>query len=112
MLCHSHAVTKRCHQLRRASYCEIYNEGLHDLIRYNNRAQLPVRWDPGHGFHVPELAKVAAPTLQDMYKVCMDTPSCMHAQGMYGHTQLHACTGCAALQCMALHARRLHTLCE
>ena len=53
----------------RASYCEIYNEGLHDLIRYNNRAQLAVRWDPGHGFHVPELAKVPAPALQDMYKV-------------------------------------------
>jgi hypothetical protein len=58
-----------CRQPRRASYCEIYNEGLHDLIRYNNRAQLAERWDPGHGFHVPELAKVATPTLQDMYKV-------------------------------------------
>lgn len=28
-----------------------------------------MRWDAEHGFHVPELAKVAAPNLQDMYKV-------------------------------------------
>lgn len=89
-----------CRQPCRASYCEIYNEGLHDLIRYNNRAQLAVRWDPGHGFHVPELAKVAAPTLQDMYKVNIGT----------SRIQLHACTDCAALQCMALHARRLQAL--
>lgn len=61
-------LTGATHDLK-ASYCEIYNEGLHDLIRYNNRAQLAVRWDPGHGFHVPELAKVATPGLQEMYKV-------------------------------------------
>lgn len=26
----------------RAGYCEIYNEGLHDFIEYNNRAQAAV----------------------------------------------------------------------
>ncbi len=69
VLPHRGMLTVHAGAARRASYCEIYNEGLHDLIRYNNRAQLAVRWDPGHGFHVPELARVAAPTLQDMYKV-------------------------------------------
>ncbi len=77
---------------RRASYCEIYNEGLHDLIRYNNRAQLAVRWDPGHGFHVPELAKVAAPTLQDMYKVWAHPAACC------SHCTLRACTQALCMQ--------------
>lgn len=56
--------------VHRASYCEIYNEGLHDLINYTNRAQLPVRWDAEHGFHVPDLVRHPVPTLKDMYKVC------------------------------------------
>jgi hypothetical protein len=77
-ICGRISAQRSCFVVCRASYCEIYNEGLHDLIRYNNRAQLAVRWDPGHGFHVPELAKVPAPALQDMYKVCMHLAACMH----------------------------------
>ncbi|CAL5224582.1 g7289 [Coccomyxa viridis] len=39
----------------RASYCEIYNEALYDLLHWT-KEQLQVRWDAGRGFHVPGLA--------------------------------------------------------
>lgn len=52
----------------RASYCEIYNEALYDLIKFN-RAQLQVRWDTEHGFHVPELFCKDCDSLEEMIKV-------------------------------------------
>ncbi len=53
-----------------------------------------MRWE--HGFHVPELAKVPAPTLQDMYKVifcafgtCLP---CRHFYKMLGKVGYVHCT--------------------
>ncbi len=55
--------------LRRASYCEIYNEALYDLLHWT-KEQLQVRWDAGKGFHVPDLAIKDCPSINDMLNVC------------------------------------------
>lgn len=52
----------------RASYCEIYNEALYDLLRWTKQ-QLPVRWDAGKGFHVPDLMIRDCPAMGDMLNV-------------------------------------------
>ncbi|BDA49457.1 probable Kinesin-like protein KIF17 at N-terminal half [Coccomyxa sp. Obi] len=52
----------------RASYCEIYNEALYDLQRWTKQ-QLPVRWDPAKGFHVPDLFVKDCPAMSDMLNV-------------------------------------------
>ncbi|KAK9820703.1 hypothetical protein WJX74_009789 [Apatococcus lobatus] len=52
----------------RASYCEIYNEGLYDLLKFTQQ-QLPVRWDSGKGFYVPDLYVRSCSTLNDMMQV-------------------------------------------
>ena len=57
--------------LRRASYCEIYNEALYDLLHWT-KEQLQVRWDAGKGFHVPDLAIKDCPSIDDMLNVCTD----------------------------------------
>ena len=52
----------------RASYCEIYNEALYDLLHWT-KEQLQVRWDAGRGFHVPNLAVKDCPSVDDMLNV-------------------------------------------
>ena len=52
----------------RASYCEIYNEALYDLLRWTKQ-QLSVRWDAGKGFHVPDLMIRDCPAMGDMMNV-------------------------------------------
>lgn len=54
--------------LGRASYCEIYNEALYDLLRWTKQ-QLPVRWDAAKGFHVTNLLIKDCPTIPDMLSV-------------------------------------------
>lgn len=54
--------------VRRASYCEIYNEALYDLLHWT-KEQLQVRWDAGKGFHVPDLAIKDCPSIDDMLNV-------------------------------------------
>ena len=53
---------------RRASYCEIYNETLYDLLNFT-RTPLTERWDAEHGFTVPDLHRRECPTLDEMRKV-------------------------------------------
>lgn len=48
----------------RASYSEIYNEALYDLLCFDQR-QLSLRWDPLRGFHAPELTVLDCPALDD-----------------------------------------------
>ena len=52
----------------RASYCEIYNEALYDLLRWTKQ-QLPVRWEPAKGFHVPDLMVRECPVMANMLNV-------------------------------------------
>jgi hypothetical protein len=52
----------------RASYCEIYNEALYDLLKFTKQ-QLQVRWDSGKGFYVPELAVKECTSVEDMLEV-------------------------------------------
>ena len=52
----------------RASYCEIYNEALYDLLKWSKQ-QLPVRWDSGKGFYVPDLAVKECSSVEDMLQV-------------------------------------------
>ena len=56
-----------------ASYCEIYNEALYDLLHWT-KEQLQVRWDAGRGFHVPNLAVRDCPSVDDMLNV--SAPAC------------------------------------
>ena len=55
----------------RASYCEIYNEALFDLLNFT-RSPLAERWDAEHGFTVPDLERRECLTLDDMRKVRVD----------------------------------------
>lgn len=54
----------------RASYCEIYNEALYDLLKFTKQ-QLQVRWDSGKGFYVPELAVKECSCVEDMLQVTL-----------------------------------------
>ena len=49
----------------RASYCEIYNEALYDLLKFS-KAQLPVRWDALRGFHCPDLVQRDCSSMADL----------------------------------------------
>jgi hypothetical protein len=43
----------------KASYLEIYNEGVYDLVHFNPKAKsLPVKWDASYGFYVQGLRVV------------------------------------------------------
>jgi len=40
----------------KASYAEIYNEGVYDLVHFSPKAKsLPVKWDASYGFYVQGL---------------------------------------------------------
>ena len=52
----------------RASYCEIYNEALYDLLKFSKQ-QLPVRWDAHRGFHAPDLMQRDCSTMADLTQV-------------------------------------------
>ena len=54
-----------CGALCRASYCEIYNEALYDLLKFSKQ-QLPVRWDAHRGFHAPDLMQRDCSTMADL----------------------------------------------
>ena len=54
----------------RASYCEIYNEALYDLLKFTKQ-QLQVRWDSSKGFYVPELAVKECSCVEDMLQVTL-----------------------------------------
>ncbi|KAL0045664.1 hypothetical protein WJX82_001027 [Trebouxia sp. C0006] len=60
--------TSGCKYTFRASYCEIYNEALYDLLKFTKQ-QLQVRWDSGKGFYVPELAVKECTSVEDMLEV-------------------------------------------
>ncbi|KAK9804731.1 hypothetical protein WJX72_002675 [[Myrmecia] bisecta] len=57
-----------CKYSLKASYCEIYNEALYDLLRFNKQ-QLAVRWDPNKGFYVPDLYVKECHSVADMLQV-------------------------------------------
>ena len=52
----------------RASYCEIYNEALYDLLKFS-KVQLPVRWDTLRGFHCPDLVQRDCSSVSDLMHV-------------------------------------------
>ncbi|GBG30459.1 Kinesin-like protein KIF12 [Hondaea fermentalgiana] len=52
----------------KASFCEIYNEQVYDLLNLTT-ASLPVRWKPGKGFFVQDLFVVECQTLSDIMEV-------------------------------------------
>ncbi len=54
--------------LRRASYCDIYNEHLYDLLRWTQQP-LAVRWGAARGFHVPDLAVRTCTRMADILQV-------------------------------------------
>ena len=51
-----------------ASYYEIYNENVYDLLQWDAIA-LQVKWDPGQGFHIPELHIQPCNTVHDVRAV-------------------------------------------
>ena len=74
---------KLVYRCRRASYCEIYNEALYDLLKFTKQ-QLQVRWDSGKGFYVPELAVKECSSVKDMLEVL----TCSH-RGVNMRLQWH-----------------------
>jgi hypothetical protein len=49
----------------RASYLEIYNEAIYDLLSGESAAQLQERWEPRRGFYVQGLRRVECDRLED-----------------------------------------------
>lgn len=62
----------------RASYCEIYNEALYDLLRFSKQ-QLSVRWDAQRGFHAPDLAVKDCASVEDLIQVGRAAHACRAA---------------------------------
>ena len=63
-----HACLEALFAWHRATYCEIYNEQLYDLLRFSKQ-QLSVRWDAQRGFHAPDLASKDCATVEDLLQV-------------------------------------------
>ena len=61
-------VSDGCKYSVRASYSEIYNEALYDLLCFDQR-QLSLRWDPVNGFHAPDLTLIPCATLYEAQEV-------------------------------------------
>lgn len=57
-----------CSYRLKASYCEIYNEQVFDLLNLTSTS-LPVRWKPGKGFFVQDLFVVECQSLEDVMEV-------------------------------------------
>ena len=57
-----------CKYSVRASYSEIYNEALYDLLCFDQR-QLSLRWDPVRGFHAPDLKLQDCTSLEEAQEV-------------------------------------------
>jgi hypothetical protein len=54
----------------KASYLEIYNEGVYDLVHFNPKAKsLPVKWDASYGFYVQGLKVVPCSQQRTMMEV-------------------------------------------
>ena len=72
--------------MHRASYCEIYNEALYDLLRFSKQ-QLSVRWDAQRGFHAPDLAFKDCTSVTDLLQArpgCVATPAALRTAAV-GH---------------------------
>ena len=81
----------------RASYCEIYNEALYDLLKWSKQ-QLQVRWDSSKGFYVPELAVKECTSVEDMLQVsCNFTVTIVLCGTLPSYALL-----CSAVMCCAL----------
>lgn len=66
----------------RASYCEIYNEQVYDLLKFTKQP-LPVKWDAHQGFHVAGLHLRETKTLPEMLQVNSVTKQfSKHVRGM------------------------------
>jgi hypothetical protein len=73
----------------KASYLEIYNEGVYDLVHFNPKAKsLPVKWDASYGFYVQGLKVVPCSQQRTMMEV---RPACRKlaasCAGQTGHIQ-------------------------
>ena len=54
----------------KASYVEIYNEQVFDLIHFNPKQKsLPVKWDASYGFYVQGLKVVPCGQMRTMMEV-------------------------------------------
>lgn len=54
----------------KASYLEIYNEGVFDLVNFTPKAKsLPVKWDASYGFYVQGLKVVPCSQQRTMMEV-------------------------------------------
>ena len=55
--------------LVRASYLEIYNESILDLLSQTGKQNLPIKEDPNKGIYVKDLTQVIVKTVPDCEKV-------------------------------------------
>lgn len=58
----------QCSYFVSASFCEIYNEAVFDLLNIENR-QLSIRWDSLNNFYAPDLYLHECPTIDEAYEV-------------------------------------------
>jgi hypothetical protein len=68
---HTPTKNKKRYALK-ASYLEIYNEAVFDLIHFDPKASkggLPVKWDAAHGFYVAGLKVVPCGQMRTMMEV-------------------------------------------
>ena len=83
----------------RASYCDIYNERLYDLLKWTQQP-LAVRWSAARGFHVPDLALRACPSMPDLLKARRTLAHTSRFQELIRQSLLSACTGPGLHACM------------
>ena len=73
------------HVIVRASCLEVYNERLYDLLHPSGQ-QLPLKWEAGKGFFVPDLRHVECGTLDKMLRVAR---TCVRHRRTGSHTLNH-----------------------
>lgn len=73
----------------KASYLEIYNEGVYDLVHFSPKAKsLPVKWDASYGFYVQGLkVKTASACTAQCQKAS-------HCQFFAGRVWRMCCAAC------------------
>lgn len=58
-----------CQFLIRASFLEIYNEEIHDLLSKNSKNRLDVKENPETGFYVKDLSSFVVKGIEEMHEI-------------------------------------------
>lgn len=87
----------------RASYLEIYNEEVRDLLSKEHQKKMELKESPDRGVYVKDLSQFVCKNFDEIYKVLkVRAGRCCHGSLLCWHAALHADREGA---CCTMHAR-------